>query len=98
VATALAEIVRKLASEELTILNEEEAVVFALLGAYARASGRENSPAIEFMRGLKANKIHMYGRAREDLVRVAQAIRVFMQTRGSGQLPRISDKELEKEL
>jgi hypothetical protein len=97
-ATALAEIVRKLASEELTILNEEEAVVFALLAAYAQATGREDSPAIEFMRELKANKIHMYGRAREDLVRVAQAIRVFMQTRGSGQLPKISDKELEKEL
>jgi hypothetical protein len=97
-ATALAEIVRKLASEELTILNEEEAVVFALLGAYAHATGREDSPAIEFMRELRANKIHMYGRAREDLVRVAQAIRVFMQTRGSGQLPKISDKELEKEL
>jgi hypothetical protein len=47
---------------------------------------------------LRANKIHIYGRAREDLVRVAQAIRVFMQTRGGGQLPRITDKELEKEL
>jgi hypothetical protein len=98
VATALAEIVRKLSSEELTILNEEEAVVFALLSAYARASERENSPAVEFMNALRANKIHIHGRAREDLVRVAQAIRVFMQTRGGGQLPRITDKELEKEL
>ena len=97
-ATALAEIVRKLASEELTILNEEEAVIYALVGAYASASGREDSPAIEFVRMLRANKIHIYGRAREDLVRVAQAIRVFMQTRGGGQLPKISDKELEKEL
>jgi hypothetical protein len=97
VATALAEIVKKLGSEDLTILNEEEAVIFALLEAYARASGRA-SPAIEFVNALRANKIHIYGRAREDLVRVAQAIRVFMQTRGSGQLPRITDKELEKEL
>jgi hypothetical protein len=96
-ATALAEIVRKLASEDLTILNEEEAVVFALLGAYARASGHA-SPALEFARELKANKIHIHGRAREDLVRVAQAIRVFMQTRGGGQLLKITDKELEKEL
>jgi hypothetical protein len=97
-ATALTEIVKKLGSEDLTILNEEEAALFALLSAYARASGRANSPAIEFMNALRANKIHMYGRAREDLVRVAQAIRVFMQTRGSGQLPRITDRELEKEL
>jgi hypothetical protein len=97
-ATALAEIVRKLASEELTILNEDEAVIFSLISAYAHATGREDSPAVVFMRQLRANKIHMYGRAREDLVRVAQAIRVFMQTRGSGQLPKISDKELEKEL
>lgn len=93
-AAALAEIVKKLGSEDLTILNEEEAVTFALLEAYARA-GRENSPVLEFVRALRANKIHIYGRAREDLVRVAQAIRVFMQTRGSGQLPRITDKELE---
>jgi hypothetical protein len=97
-ATALTEIVKKLGSEDLTILNEEEAVLFSLLEAYARASGRENSPALEFAHALRANKIHIYGRAREDLVRVAQAIRVFMQTRGSGQLPRITDKELEKEL
>jgi hypothetical protein len=94
-ATALAEIVRKLASEELTILNEEEAVVFALIGAYAHASGHEDSPLLEFVRELKANKIHIYGRAREDLVSVATAIRVFMQTRGGGQLVKITDKELE---
>jgi len=43
-ATALAEIVRKLASEELTIINEEEAIMFSLISAYAYAAGREDSP------------------------------------------------------
>ena len=97
-ATALSEIVKKLGSEDLTILNEDEAVIFSLISAYAHAAGREDSPAVDFVRQLRANKIHIHGRAREDLVRVAMAIRVFLQARGSGQLLKITDKELEKEL
>jgi len=97
---SIRQIVSELANRKdpLTILSNEEIVVFSLAETYVslvKATYNVNTDPVElFIRNLKLNKIHGYGRARQDLVNVAQAIKLNVNTRGSGALPIVSDKEI----
>lgn len=94
-AQALNRIVAELSNrkEPLTVLTQEESVIFALAEAYADAI--QSTVMKNLLKQLKEHKIYQYGRAREDLVNVASRIRVMMQTRGSASLPVVSDKEVQ---
>jgi hypothetical protein len=97
---SIKQIVNELANRKdpLTILTPEEILVFSLAETYVslvKNTYNINTDPIEvFIKTLKTNKIHGYGRARQDLVSVAQALRVNVMTRGSGALPIVSDKEI----
>jgi hypothetical protein len=84
--------------DPLTILSNEEILVFSLAETYVSLVKDtykiETSPIETFIKTLKLNKIHGYGRARADLVNVAQAIKVYVTSKGSGALPIVSDKEV----
>ncbi|MCI4407610.1 MAG: hypothetical protein JHC26_00835 [Thermofilum sp.] len=97
---ALRQIVNELTNRKdpLTILNNEEILVFSLAETYVslikNTYNVETNPIEVFIKTLKLNKIHGYGRARADLVSVAQSIKVNVATKGSGSLPILSDKEV----
>jgi len=97
---AIRQIVNELTNRKdpLTILSNEEIVVFSLAETYVSLIKNtykiETEPIEVFIKTLKLNKIHGYGRARQDLVNVAQAIKLNVNTRGSGALPIVSDKEI----
>jgi hypothetical protein len=97
---SLKQIVNELANRKdpLTVLSNEEIVVFSLAETYVSlvksTYNVDTNPIEVFIKTLKTNKIHGYGRARQDLVNVAQAIRVSIATKGSGALPIVSDKEI----
>jgi hypothetical protein len=100
---AIRQIVNELTNRKdpLTILSNEEIVVFSLAETYVslvKATYNINTDPVEqFIKTLKLNKIHGYGRARADLVNVAQAIKVNVATKGSGALPIVSDKDVVEE-
>jgi hypothetical protein len=84
--------------DPLTILTPEEVLVFSLAETYVslvkNTYNVDTNPIETLIKTLKLNKIHGYGRARTDLVSVAQAIKVNVATKGSGALPIMSDKEI----
>jgi hypothetical protein len=100
---AIRQIVNELTNRKdpLTILSNEEILVFSLAETYVslvKATYNVNTDPIEqFIKTLKLNKIHGYGRARQDLVNVAQAIKVNIATKGSNALPILSDKDVVEE-
>ena len=95
-AQALKQIVEYLAESDLTVLNSDEVILFSLLETYADLS---NSKVIEtIIQKVKTNKINEYGRARRDLLLVAQSIqtRILQQARISRARRIVSSEELEK--
>lgn len=91
--SALERIVEELASRELTILRPGEDTLLALITIYSQLT--DNDVLRKIIEEIKTNRIDVHGRRRMDLVNVAQALRIFIQSRG-GRTRIITDKELER--
>lgn len=94
---ALKTIVEKLSSSDLTVLNDKEIFLYALIESYAEKTN--NNTLLNIVKKVKENKIHENARARRDLLLVARAIKVNVLQSAKTmreRTPIISSEELNK--